>query len=456
MLTYQIFNSILRFTKKVSKTFIASCFLLLCSCMTLRAQYEPKAYWTFESGTLNNIPLSGGFPVPFPAVLRPTYSYTPATEPYTKNSINGGVSNPFLYFYARTTPSLIQNDISGGLVNNAYKVDGFLGNTNYICSEPFDINNATDGLTLEFLMKINEMRGRIWIGYSNISSATANYYDVSQISPTSDNPSMSIFFELGEDYIAIPEYRLIPGDPASVRKVIPLNGVGKKSIGYYVDGEWHHIVVKKDMNSATDNIELWIDGERPCQDFIASQDQTIPITTTKNILMTGFGQLSGELDEIAFYDKPLTDRLILKHRDKLMSGNHLNNTDFTNTPPYTLPPASPSNYIGSAYDPFEFVASDNTATKAIRQVKLFPIPRFKLGHTLRRNSGGNVSLGTNAIIHDSLDWYYNDFAGCTTPECDATGAGVMHSNSYHPVDLYTSWDYHEVLDVMKERVENFN
>lgn len=162
---------------------------------------------------------------------------------------------------------------------------------------------------------------------------------------------------------------------------IYLDGVSRKAFTYYTDGNWHHIVFK--FNASQGKKEIWVDG------LLANGfSKTIPPgvvsnSGNKDIYMsslTSYYRYYGGIDEIAIYNKDLPNKLIYKHYLQFQQGlpySFLN--DYTQTIP-TAPP------VTGSIDLAEFAPGHpNVTVDFLNQLKSFPAPRYKRGHTLKEN-----------------------------------------------------------------------
>ncbi len=108
---------------------------------------------------------------------------------------------------------------------------------------------------------------------------------------------------------------------------IQLQGIGRGTYGYYVDGNWHHLVFK--YNATTGVKEVWVDGESP-----AGFSKTVPAgvippntgNTGNNIcdLNTNatYYLFLGSFDEIAIYKQPLSSNMIYQHYQDFKANKH--------------------------------------------------------------------------------------------------------------------------------------
>ncbi|HKR05644.1 MAG TPA: T9SS type A sorting domain-containing protein [Bacteroidia bacterium] len=163
---------------------------------------------------------------------------------------------------------------------------------------------------------------------------------------------------------------------------IELNQVGRKSYGYYMDGNWHHFVFK--YNSHTGVKEVWVDGQLPAGFSKVTTTGTFNNTTStnKDLMIDTYNyyeQIYGDYDEFAIYSYGLPANMIYKHYTNFQSHQHYS-FSYTSTPP----PAPAS--VTAGIDLTEFPPGHpNVTVSAIDQLKTFPAPRYKAGHTLLPN-----------------------------------------------------------------------
>lgn len=162
---------------------------------------------------------------------------------------------------------------------------------------------------------------------------------------------------------------------------IDLNEIGRKSYGYYIDGNWHHFVFK--YNAKTGVKQIWVDGQKP-----AGFQKTI--TTNCNIKAgtynslyintnTDYTNFRGDIDEIAAYKYDLHQNVIYNHYLNMQNNQHYS-YQFSATPP----PAAAA--VSAGIDPLEFAPGHPSVTlDAMDQFSTFPDPRFRPGHGLLPN-----------------------------------------------------------------------
>jgi hypothetical protein len=165
---------------------------------------------------------------------------------------------------------------------------------------------------------------------------------------------------------------------------IPLTGIGRASYGYYVDGNWHHMVFRYDATTGTK--QVWIDGQLPAGFTKNIPAGTIPSSSSNmNEFIcdlntnTSYYKVFGNLDEVALYNIALPSNVIYKHYQEFQAGNQYTFTNST-----VVPPAASS--VTGTINPLEYAPGHpNANVDAWTQLKTFPVPRYKKGHTLYSN-----------------------------------------------------------------------
>ncbi len=163
---------------------------------------------------------------------------------------------------------------------------------------------------------------------------------------------------------------------------VDLMDIGRKTFGYYVDGNWHHLVFK--MNPKTGVKQIWVDGECP-----AGFSKTVATTNCKFVpwtwnaiyinTNTSYVKYRGDIDEVAVYTYDLHPNMVYKHYQNFLAHNHYS-FSWTNT----APPAPAS--VTGALDMNEFPPGfTNPTVSQMDQIKTFPAARMRPGNTLLRN-----------------------------------------------------------------------
>lgn len=190
---------------------------------------------------------------------------------------------------------------------------------------------------------------------------------------------------------------------------IDLTDIGRKSYGYYIDGNWHHLVFK--YNAKTGIKQIWVDGQRPTGFQKTITTNCLMKAGTYNSLYlnnnNSYLNYRGDIDEIAAYKYDLHQNVIYNHYL-----NFLNNLHYSYLYSSVNPPAAAS--VTTGIDPLEFAPGHPSVTLSVMdQFNTFPDPRFRPGHNLLPNGtllnyaylGGYYFSGvTNAqAVKNSVD-----------------------------------------------------
>ena len=162
---------------------------------------------------------------------------------------------------------------------------------------------------------------------------------------------------------------------------VPFDGIGKRSYGHYVDGNWHHMVFQ--YSSLTGKKEIYIDGECPSGYSKTITGKIVNGSNTSLFWNQGVSYMKyfGEYDEIALYTRTLPAKLIYQHYLDAINGNKAYSFNITYT--VNLPSASP---ISSGIDVTEYAPGHPTPNvSAIDQLRNYPVARYKPGNTLLKN-----------------------------------------------------------------------
>lgn len=154
---------------------------------------------------------------------------------------------------------------------------------------------------------------------------------------------------------------------------INLDGIGRKSWGWFVDDEWHHLAFV--YNATTGEKQVWVDGQLPAG-FSKTVASGNPITSGDNTNRwnagVGYEAYKGGIDEYAYWTSALSPQMIYQQYLNVQSGLHYQySTSITTVP-------APS-AVTAAADSNDFAI---TGMSLLNQLKLSPVPRFKPGNTL--------------------------------------------------------------------------
>lgn len=315
--------------KNQSKWFFAAA-LMACSILstsTFSQTWTPKHYWTFN--TSNSLADSTGIAPLNPTYFQSTYSIGTAQS-------NTGVGK---YLKLSSTAKAITSNV-------AFSPDS--------------------GFTLELLFRPG-----------------ANINEVVQFMTRRDG---AISIRYCFPYFRFTTKSIPTGTSTAVSDNWDLNlsGIGRGTYGYYMDGNWHHLVFKYDAKSGTK--EIWVDGQLPTGFTKSIPAGSIPLNsgnTNSNIVdintNTAYYQYVGDLDEIALYTNALPGQMIYKHYQEFTQNKSYSFSNSTVNPPAPSP-------VTAGVDPQEYAPGHpNSNIDALVQLKTFPSARNKPGSTLFPN-----------------------------------------------------------------------
>jgi len=250
---------------------------------------------------------------------------------------------------------------------------------------------------------------------------------------------------------------------------VKLDGGGRKSMGYYRDGKWHHIVVK--YNGQTGEKAIWVDGQSPrgfsktvkkrgkiCGNAGGCNKQVFSINSKADPFI-------GNIDEVAVFNVLVPDALhYLHYQESIERQKHYT----FNLPENVEVPAADE--LPKGVDLREYAKQHPSPnTSALGQLQQYPLPRYKANHGLFRlynwmgveYLGGRGQPGVSreksaresAKIQEELGkhWHYmicfdNARMAANPAQMDKPG-GVMYEwmevakrNPDIPVSVTTFWE----------------
>ncbi len=309
--------------KLISKLFL-SALLIIAAEMVLGQTYNPKYYWHFDSSN----PLQdamGNFNID-PNYYQGAYSIL-------NNSNNNGVGK---YLELNSTSSHL---IKAGSMQ------------------------SSSAFTIEFLFKPGyKFNQCIFFQRLDGSLSARMAYPYIEFSTTIKNGS-------GQNVVDV--FR------------VDLNQVGRKSYGYYMDGNWHHMVFK--YNASTGVKQIWVDGQLPDGFSKATTTGTINTASSANKDLVfnhsvNYIKYFGSLDEIAVYEYDLNQNMIYKHYNEAINDNSHYSFNATSATPPT------ASAVTAPIDVNEFAPGHpNVNVSALDQLRSYPASRYKKGNTLLPN-----------------------------------------------------------------------
>lgn len=283
-----------------------------------RAQTPFKSYWTMDrkSGTTNYADSTGLYPL----------NLTDYGGTYIQE--NGNVQKCL---------KLSSNNSNLMVLGSAGSITG---------SFTFEIAFKT-GQNFHGAQFFRDQQGNFECGFSVKSSIVPNY---------SNNPQLSIFFNIGNDSWEI-----------------PLDGLDVKSMGYYLTG-WHHMVFKYDSPGKLRTI--WVDGKNPVEFRKVTPSISYTCGTIWMNHTVNYRRFDGWIDEVAYSNTPLSNYLIYQHYQNFASGNHYQNTTNINSIPN--PPAT-----SAPVDSLDFPKGwPNNSMSILDQGLKSPVARYRTNHQL--------------------------------------------------------------------------
>ncbi len=329
--------------------FITLLFVWILSPIYTVFSQAPKAYWTFDD--------------PNSTILG--YNAMPSAG----NELD-------VHFNWNLSASMIQNNAWVG--NNALSLKRFVdpGDFGYIHissnDDLYDFTTGTSGLTIEGWFRFDEEfhQSRLW----NLSAMS--WLDL-----------LDHQFLLRQFYVSV---FLVDNNGQKVRHnfTIPLNGLDRKNYCYYFDNDWHHLAVTyshvSDFDSTTNVLKLYVDGICPpgFTDTIKPDSATFNFSGNSTYFLisdnpaTPFTRVSGNVDELAIYDEPLSPEMIYTHYMDFKGPNPTG--VYSQTPQYTaaqIPAAPPTT---GPTDPKEFPPGypNNVSMNGLEQIRDYPVPRY--------------------------------------------------------------------------------
>ncbi len=217
---------------------------------------------------------------------------------------------------------------------------------------------------------------------------------------------------------------------------IILDGIGRKSYNYYVDGNWHHLVFK--YNAATGLKQIWVDGELPVGFSKTASIGTFsnPANSTAIFFSStvNYVRYYGSIDECAIYDVAIPDKLIYKHYLGLQQGQTY---DYVDNYTGTIPVA---NSVTAGIDLNEFAPGHpNVTTLPTTQLLKFPNPRYKPGHTLMRN----------------YNWMDKNYMGGQFQNWSPNSTTVAQYGTELQIELAKNFNYYFNLDLWQSTDPRF-
>ena len=162
---------------------------------------------------------------------------------------------------------------------------------------------------------------------------------------------------------------------------ITFDELDRASYGYYIDGNWHHLVFKYSAN--TGEKAIYVDGICPPGFSKTISGKLVNGGNTSLFFNQGvsYYKYNGEYDEIALYYTSLPKELVYKHYINFKQQGV--GYSFVNNYSQSIPTAPA---LTGPLDMTEFAPGHPSANvSALDQLKSYPTPRYKSGNTLLKN-----------------------------------------------------------------------
>ena len=274
----------------------------------------------------------------------------------------------------------------GGAVGSYAAFDG--GNVSEVLAADTGAWNCStvlcDGVTIEFLLR-----------------AGPNFNKAGETAVLSSRgEGSSFYFEalMGRHSYGLHAGSTSYGFPAMLRGgedvLTRLEGVGRASHSWLLDGGWHHVAMRKRANPANASecyADIWIDGQSPAGFGFNSTGPAVPFNSMHRACSFHTGEprtllpdaLGGDGDEVAIWTTALSDTHIAAHAaGALRRGEPYSFTDPGGPPPHVDPTDGP-------FDLKEFAPGTQLPTPAdspngtrgvtqtrLQQLQAFPPPRY--------------------------------------------------------------------------------
>ncbi len=292
------------------------------------------------------------------------------------------------------------------------------------------ILKITNSFTIEFTMRINN-----------------HFFNGGQIF-AADDDSFSVYFT---SYVnsSIPTIFLKTKHSPSNEHVMAFsfNNMGRENFGYLMDGLTHHFVLTYDSTTGTK--KLYIDGQNP-PNFIGNTgvigNLYTPGSNHSFRLHSGtiYRKLLVDFNHLALYDSVISEYQIFQHYNDILNGNNYSfseNVGLADTEP-----------TEGEYSELDFAPGTDLITNGItqgttvdqlNQLRKFPLPRYKSGHTLNR----------------LFNWFTVDFiAQSGGGTISAPNASLVSFAKNLMIEYFTNWNYHlpitHAQDVTSEQIAN--
>ena len=210
---------------------------------------------------------------------------------------------------------------------------------------------------------------------------------------------------------------------------INMNGANQRSNSYYTDGNWHHLVFKRNIDGTK---EIWIDGTLP-QGFSKTAPSGSLVSTSSTTdsyfnSSTSYRKWYGNVDEVAIYNTEVPGNLIAQHNADRLAGVAYQNWTPINSVIQggtTVGALDPQDFApGSSLDE-SIPYTTGITTKPYAQLRSYPLPRYATGTTLLPN----------------IVWASLRYQGQVVPDGNSINTTVAQNMHDIALELAQNWHY---------------
>lgn len=210
---------------------------------------------------------------------------------------------------------------------------------------------------------------------------------------------------------------------------IDMNGSGARSNAYYTDGNWHHMVFKRNADGSK---EIWVDGTVPAS-FSSSAPSgnlvsTSATTDTYINKSASYRKFFGDLDELAIYAQEMPGNLVAQHQSDRVAGTSYQNWTAIASVLQggsTTGVLDPKDYPPGASLSTSIPYTTGITDKPVAQLKKYPLPRFSSTNTLLPN----------------ISWANMTYQGQVNPDSNVQNATTAANARDIMDELAKNWNY---------------
>jgi hypothetical protein len=274
-----------------------------------------------------------------------------------------------------------------------------------------------------------------------------HYIDNGYFAYTYDNAFVCGITCLPHNNYAVPEltFQTQTGSPNQNRTLtVQLDGIGRKSLGWFMDGNYHHMVFK--YNSTTGLKQIFVDGECP-----AGFSETVPTGNLNTFdsnhsfwfnSTVNYVKYYGYYDNIAIYDVAVSENQIYQHYLDFRAGINYSFTSNAGTAPTSQITSGLQikDYInGTSLSAGQTVTPCVSCATPLNQLKDYPAPRYHIAAPMLKN----------------FQWFDPEYvAGKGT---DGQNATTVATYVAIQKELYMNWNYYAManLNVQNPNYNNY-